>query len=173
VSGWYLFTLTKYHLQVSAEEDRFRDDLKDSKAFVSGLQRAVEGLRRQAQALRLLKVDKNREVVSVPSSPYARLLVSPEKSPMKQVGWFSRRRIGGQDQARPAEKPMLLMTPTKATPQSAEVVTPLRTPLQTPGASIKSMAPVTTSRLTTRDEDDLKRMLQQQVSVSSHFLMSL
>lgn len=92
---------------MSAEEERLYGDLEDLRQLSSGLEMTIESLRQQALAVTLSSRPSDQPQLS---SPFARLLISPEKSPIKQVEWFNRRRIV---QPSSNEKSSLLLTTPK------------------------------------------------------------
>lgn len=98
---------------------------------MEGAERVVDSLRAQARTLRMHSSVKPK---ILHGSPYAHLLVSPEHSPVKQVEWFSRRRIGATTE----KASLLLSTPTH---------TPSKTPQRTPSQSKQSSAELNSEEL--------------------------
>lgn len=129
--------------KVSSEERQFHSELEVLRVAAAGLDGATEALRQQA---RQVKMD-SRASAAAPGSPYAHLVTSPAKSPLKQVEWFSRRRIAGGA----GERPMLVH------------YTPVKTPA-------KQTAGTSQGAFDAEELADIKKQLKAQVT-SSHILL--
>ena len=103
--------LNDHAWKVSVEEERFFHDLDDIRLQVASIESSVEALRQKSRAWKLSQAKMRTPGVA---TPHAHLIVSPEKSPIKQVEWFSRRRIAAQ--ARPAENPSFIASTPLCTP---------------------------------------------------------
>ena len=114
---------------------------------VANIESTVETLRQKSRALKLQQAKMRTPGVS---TPHAHLVVSPERSPVKQVEWFSRRRIAAQ--ARPAETPSFIAS------------TPLRTP-------VKEHPAESSTKLSQEQVAQITKQLRSQVL--SEFLLDL
>ena len=84
---------------------------------VANIETTLEALRQKSSALKLQRLKARTPGVS---TPHAHLIVSPEKSPIQQVEWFSRRRIATQ--ARPADAPSPVVNVAFRTPSKESSV---------------------------------------------------